>query len=894
MNGGATWTSINGNLANPNISHLFVNPSNVATIHIATLGNLYKTVDGGLSWIPATFPPIGAFLTLQVDPSNPDTFLLGGFSGAEAFLTKISASGNSQIYSTYLGGQGADVGNAVAVDGDGNVYLAGSTTSIDFPVFQAIQPVIAPSTEPFVSPDAFVTKVNSTGTSLIFSTYLGGDSSDVARGIALDASRNVYVAGHTNSANFPVANALQPGPGDQFFNEDAFVTKLNAAGSSYMYSTYLGGAGDDEAYAIAVNGAGEAVVTGRTQSATFPLVSPIQSNLGGLADAFVTRFNAAGNALTFSTLLGGNEGEVAFGIGLDAGGNSYVVGTTSSADFPTLNPVHGFAADTEVFVSRISATVAISGRVTQAGNPNTGVSGVTVQLNAATTTTDANGNYSFMDLDAGADYVVAVISPGHSYVPARVVLNDVLTNQTAHFVQYPQAAARSISGLVTDAQGSPVPNVLIKLHGGTDAAVNTGQDGRYTFNDVPAGFNYVVTPVKVGTVFNPSHINLEFFRFDSNNNNFVAGSATTNTAFRFDASNIVASEAAGTVTVTVIRSGSTAAASVSYQSSHGTAHTADYNAVSGTLQFASGETSKTFSITLNDDSFRENPETVYLTLSNPQNGFLDEQSLSVLTITDDDPTSSIINPLDEARFFARQHYLDFLNREPDQGGWDYWTAQITDCGNDALCIHQRRIGVSGAFFVELEFQRTGYVVYRMHRAAFGNEANAPTLAKLTFEQFMADRPLIVDGPGLPQSTIDFANAFVQRQSFLTEYPLSQTNAQFVNKVFDTAGLTPYATERQQQIDAMTNNGKTRAQVLLDVIEIVEFKDREYNRSFVLMEYFGYLRRGVDLGGYNFWLNVLNNQEPNNYRGMICSFITSEEYQQRFGTLVTRTNADCAQ
>lgn len=252
------------------------------------------------------------------------------------------------------------------------------------------------------------------------------------------------------------------------------------------------------------------------------------------------------------------------------------------------------------------------------------------------------------------------------------------------------------------------------------------------------------------------------------------------------------------------------------------------------------------------------------------------------------------NPIDNATTFVRQQYLDFLGREPDQGGWNYWGAQISDCGTDALCVHQRRIGVSGAFFVELEFQRTGYVVYRMHRAAFGSAANAPTLANLTFTQFMTDRPLVIDGPGLPQSTIDFANGFVQRSAFLVAYPLSQTNSQFVNKVFDTAGLTPFTTERQQQIEAMNNNGKTRAQVLLDVIEIAEFKTREYNRSFVLMQYFGYLRRDPDFGGYNFWLNILDNREPNNYRGMICSFLTSAEYQQRFGTTVSRTNADCAQ
>ena len=252
------------------------------------------------------------------------------------------------------------------------------------------------------------------------------------------------------------------------------------------------------------------------------------------------------------------------------------------------------------------------------------------------------------------------------------------------------------------------------------------------------------------------------------------------------------------------------------------------------------------------------------------------------------------NQINDAQFFSRQHYLDFLNREPDQGGWDYWTAQITQCGNGQSCIHNKRIDVSAAFFVELEFQRTGYVVYRLYRAGYGTLLGGPTRANVTFAQFLADRAQLVDGAGLPQSTINLANNFGARAEFKTAYPDAMTPTQFVNKLFDTASLTGAANAslRQQQINAMTNNGKTRAQVLLDVIEIAEFKTREYNPAFVLMQYFGYLRRNPDQGGYDFWLNVLNNNEPNNYRGMVCAFLTAREYQERFGLLLRRTNVDC--
>jgi uncharacterized repeat protein (TIGR01451 family) len=261
--------------------------------------------------------------------------------------------------------------------------------------------------------------------------------------------------------------------------------------------------------------------------------------------------------------------------------------------------------------------------------------------------------------------------------------------------------------------------------------------------------------------------------------------------------------------------------------------------------------------------------------------------------------SITLNPIDDARGFVRQNYLDFLGREPDPAGWDYWTSQITQCGVDYACNHSQRISVSAAFFIELEFQQTGSVVYRFYRAAFGNEDNAPTRAKISYAQFNADRSLLVGGAGLPQSTIDLANAFVQRSAFKAEYPDAMTPTEFVNHLFDKTSLTGSVNlpRRQSEIDAMTNNGRTRAQVLLDVIEIQEFKDREYKPSFVLMQYFGYLRRDPDQGGYDFWLNILNNRLPNDasgYRSMVCAFITSGEYQLRFGSAITRTNQDCSQ
>ena len=242
--------------------------------------------------------------------------------------------------------------------------------------------------------------------------------------------------------------------------------------------------------------------------------------------------------------------------------------------------------------------------------------------------------------------------------------------------------------------------------------------------------------------------------------------------------------------------------------------------------------------------------------------------------------------IDDPGFFVRQQYLDFLDREPDAGGQAYWTNRVTECGSNSLCIFNRRIDVSAAFIVEPEFQETGYFVYRMYQASYGS--------KPVFAEFNEDRGQVVGGANLYSSKQAFAANWVQRNAFKQIYPDGMPAAEFVNKLFDTARLIPYTTERQQQIDAIQSTGRTRAQVLREVIELAEFRGREYNPAFVLMEYFGYLRRNPDQEGYDFWLNVLSNREPGNYRGMVCSFITSAEYQVRFSPFVTHANVECGQ
>jgi IPT/TIG domain-containing protein/uncharacterized protein DUF4214 len=251
-----------------------------------------------------------------------------------------------------------------------------------------------------------------------------------------------------------------------------------------------------------------------------------------------------------------------------------------------------------------------------------------------------------------------------------------------------------------------------------------------------------------------------------------------------------------------------------------------------------------------------------------------------------EPTLLGRNPIDDAQFFVTQQYEDFLSRTPDAEGLAYWSEQLRQCGEDAVCIQHRRRAVAAAFFVEQEFQQTGYVVYRIYRAAFGQRPS--------YAQFLSDRTQLIGGPQLPASTVEFANQFVTRAEFQQTYPETLAAAEFVDKLFDAAGLSLAQSEQQQAIEAMTTNGESRAQILLRVIEIKAFKEREYNPAFVLMQYFGYLRRDPDENGFLFWLDVLNNRERGNYSGLVCAFITSAEYQLRFGPLVTHSNAECGQ
>jgi hypothetical protein len=256
------------------------------------------------------------------------------------------------------------------------------------------------------------------------------------------------------------------------------------------------------------------------------------------------------------------------------------------------------------------------------------------------------------------------------------------------------------------------------------------------------------------------------------------------------------------------------------------------------------------------------------------------------------PGTNIPITIDDTDFFVNQHYLDFLNRFPDQGGFDYWVSSFAQsCGTNQTCLSDRRIRVSASFFIEQEFNDTGSYVYRFHQGSLGKHPK--------YKEFMADRRLVIGGASLEAQKAAFAEAWVQRPAFLALHPSSLANDAFVDSVLATMKNplpgngpgTDLTSQRGTYISAL-NGGATRGQVVRQIIDNQTFVNAERNPSFVLMQYFGYLRRDAEQDGYDFWLDVVNNRSPNNYLGMVCSFVTSAEYQLRFGSAVTHTNAEC--
>jgi len=365
-----------------------------------------------------------ASLDFPTTPGAYDTTTIG----SDAFIVKMNPAGSALLYATFLGGDDdLDSGRAIALDGSGNVYVTGVTWSDDFPT----TPGALDRTVGGFSMDAFVTKLNPGGTTLVYSTFLGGTSHEYGNAIAVDRSGAAYVAGHTESSDFPTT----PGAFDTTYNggnADAFVIKLDPTGSDLLYATYLGGVSYDQANAIAVDGSGAAYVAGWTILSTdFPTTpGAFDTSLGNWGDGFVTKLHPGGSTLVYSTFLGGNTSsdgsgdDYADGIAVDRSGNAYVTGATDCSDFPTtvgaFDRTHDSVSD--VFVAKLALPSPNVNAYVQApalvGAPPGGVVAIPIQY----------GNRGA--ITATLVTLTATLSSGLSYVSDTSGISPTLSSNT--------------------------------------------------------------------------------------------------------------------------------------------------------------------------------------------------------------------------------------------------------------------------------------------------------------------------------------------------------------------------------------------------------------------------------------------------------------------------------
>ena len=810
-------------------------------------------------------------------PVTPGAFQRTRRGASDAYVAKLNAEGTELSYLTYLGGGGGDpagggeYGQDVAVDAAGNAYVTGLTYSNDFPVVNAFQPARGGGFS-----DGFVSKLNAAGSALVYSSYLGGAETEWSRGIAVDASGGAYVVGGTRSVDFPVRNALQPA---RKGGEDFFVTKVAPDGKSLEYSTYLGGGDDELGYdcQIGLDPAGAVYVAGTSYSGDYPVTPGAYQQAPktppGLfySDAVVTKIAAGGASLAYSTYLGGTGIDFSHGLAVDAAGQAHVAGSTLSSDFPTQNAL--YPANTNPhgggFLTKLNAAgTALAYSTYLVGTPKR----------------PCGPTHLFHLLYAcsgDAARAVAVDAAGNAYVTGATISDDFPTPVDA--VQ-PSLSGRMNAFVI---KLSPAGQALYSTYLG-GSAFDEGAD----IHADAAGTAYLLgyTSSDDFPAVNPYRDN--FARdIDHLLNSFVAKLADPGTPgpasrVRFDSAAYTVGEADRVVQINVTRAGDLAQpAEVDYSTGDLTAsERTDYTTARGTLRFAAGEAVRTFTVSVTDDNSVEDDEKFSLTLHNLRGpAALAGPSSALLTIFDDDEHPAADNPIDNSQFFVRQHYRDFLNREPDAEGLAFWVGEIEGCGTNAQCREVKRVNVSAAFFLSIEFQEAGFLVERLYRLAFG--------ARVPYHTFIHDAcevgEGVVVGQGEWRQRLDanrrsYVEAFVARDAFGQKYPAELTAAQYVDRLNAGSGGSLSQSERDALVAGLEAGTETRGTVLLKVGDDEDFRRREFRPAFVLMQYYGYLRRDPDEPGYDFWLAKLNQFGGDFARAeMVRAFLNSEEYRRRF-------------
>jgi uncharacterized protein (TIGR03437 family) len=562
--GGASWRQSGSGISYQfggdtfllSVNNIAIDPTAPATLYTTTTsGGLFKSTDGGMNWslVRGSGLTNRLLTTLAVDRAG--LLYAGASVGGDAFLGKLNPDGSALSYFRYYGGSENDEGRGVAVDPLGNAYIIGTTASNDLPTVNALQPNNRGFVDYLISSDAFVAKLNATGSEWVYATYLGGNSTDQGRAIAIDAAGNAYVTGTAASTDFPVVNAVKPIKAD--FGLDLFVARLNAAGTALDYSTYLGGSGEDVAAGVAVDAMGNAYVAGTTASPDFPVINTLQLPAAisfSRRDLFVSKLSAQGGSLTFSTYVGGTGDEITSGIAVDTARNVYVTGATVSTDFPTLNPLRpatGFS--TEAFLFKLAPRADLAVTAAALPNPAQANNRVTYTLTVTNRGPDETGEVTLVDtlppgltnvsattsagacagtatitcdlgeLAAGASAIVTITATAPAAGPLRntatvtgntpdgVTANNSVTQETRISI------LPSISGRVT-LGGAGLPGVTVSLSGGQTATRQTDANGAYQFAELPAGGDYNVTASRMGHALEPGATSFRDLRMDQTAN----------------------------------------------------------------------------------------------------------------------------------------------------------------------------------------------------------------------------------------------------------------------------------------------------------------------------------------------------------------------------------------
>jgi hypothetical protein len=457
-----------------------VNPSGTGLVYAGFLGG--SDWDGGYGI--AVDAAGNAYVTGYTESHDfpavvgPDTSYNGG--SHDAFVAKVNPSGTGLVYAGFLGGSDIDEGNSIAVDAAGNAYVTGGTISRNFPA------VVGPDTSYNGSRDAFVAKVNPSGTGLVYAGFLGGSDIDDGNSIAVDAAGNAYVTGGTTSRNFPAVVGPDTSYNGGYY--DAFVAKVNPSGTGLVYAGFLGGSDWDVGTGIAVDAAGNAYVTGTTSSSNFPAVVGPDTSYNGGDDAFVAKVNPSGAALLYAGFLGGSDRDGGTGIAVDAAGNAYVTGTTSSSNFPAVvGPDTSYNGGDDAFVAKVNPSGTallyagfLGGSYWDVGNDiavdaagNAYVTGETFSSNfPAVVGPDTSYN-------GGDDAFVAKVGAGGGSEPFSANVAPIWPRD--HTVVSPVMRGGTAYRYfrLLDSGGNPIPNAIVRFS--TGSPTTTDAQGYFTY-----------------------------------------------------------------------------------------------------------------------------------------------------------------------------------------------------------------------------------------------------------------------------------------------------------------------------------------------------------------------------------------------------------------------------